>query len=96
MHGGWVRLAGVHDHADLIYKQPGQLHCFVIQCVMLDGCIGRWLAARDHDVDLAEASLRQHALWRYKYVPNGRISEVHTNIHMVVCDDDDASISRAL
>jgi hypothetical protein len=27
-------------------------------------------------VDEAEAALREHALWRYSYVPNGRISEV--------------------
>lgn len=42
---------------------------------MNDACLLRWLAARDRDVDEAEHSLREHARWRYSYIPNGRISE---------------------
>ena len=43
---------------------------------MLDLVVTRWLAARGHDVNDAEAGLRRHAAWRAEYTPDGRISEV--------------------
>lgn len=84
---GWVCLMDVHARISCCIHPAWSTVSYPTLCVTLDGCVSRWLAARNHDIDEAEASLRQHALWRYSYVPNGRISEVLPLMPMVVFED---------
>ena len=36
----------------------------------------RWLRAENFDVDKAEKRLREHAIWRQREFPEGRVLEV--------------------
>ena len=41
-----------------------------------DMVLERWLRAENFDVDKAEKRLREHAIWREKEFPEGRVLEV--------------------